>query len=411
MEKGQIMQVDRVLMTADTVGGVWTYALDLARMLAGQGCEVTLAAMGGYLPHAEARAVARLRNIHLYESNFKLEWMEDPWADVAQAGEWLLGIAHKTQPDIVHLNNYAHGSLPWPAPVLMAAHSCVLSWWQAVKGEAAPASWNRYAAAVRRGLQAADLVIAPTHAMLNALRTHYGPLPEARVIYNGRDEHSFTPTNKEPFVLAVGRLWDEAKNVQALDRAAAAIDWPVYVAGADQHPDGGQRLFAHVHPLGRLAPHTLAKWFGRAAVYALPARYEPFGLSVLEAALSGCALVLGDIPSLREVWGEAALYVAPDDPDALARAVNRLAADASLRMTLAQKAQARAQRYTETAMAAGYWQAYQSLRAEPARTAAPAAAIPSAPVHTRAGHPFRQQAPAYEVYQPSTQLASTQLGR
>ncbi len=32
----------------------------------------------------------------------------------------------------------------------------------------------------------------------------------------------------------------------------------------------------------------------------LPARYEPFGLSVLEAALSGCALVLGDIPSLRE---------------------------------------------------------------------------------------------------------------
>ena len=56
-EKGQIMRVDRVLMTADTVGGVWTYALDLARKLAGRGCEVTLATMGGYLPHAEARAV------------------------------------------------------------------------------------------------------------------------------------------------------------------------------------------------------------------------------------------------------------------------------------------------------------------------------------------------------------------
>ena len=69
------MRTTRVLMTADTVGGVWTYALDLAHLLARRGCEVTLATMGGYLPHAEARAVARTRGIHLYESNFKLEWM------------------------------------------------------------------------------------------------------------------------------------------------------------------------------------------------------------------------------------------------------------------------------------------------------------------------------------------------
>ena len=404
------MRVDRVLMTADTVGGVWTYALDLARKLAGRGCEVTLATMGGYLPHAEARAVARVRNIHLYESNFKLEWMEDPWADVAQAGEWLLGIAHKTRPDIVHLNNYAHGSLPWPAPVLMAAHSCVLSWWQAVKGEHAPASWDRYAAAVRRGLQAANLVVAPTHAMLDALAAHYGPLPQGRVIYNGRDGHCFSPAPKEPFVLAVGRLWDEAKNVQALDRAAADMRWPVYVAGADQHPDGGQRLFAHLHPLGRLAPPELAKWFGRAAIYALPARYEPFGLSVLEAALSGCALVLGDIRSLREVWGEAALYVAPDDPHALAQTINRLAADPSLRVTMAQKAQGRAQHYSEAAMAAEYWGAYQSLRAEAAEAAEATGAAEiteaaqPASIYTRPAHLFRQQAPAYTVYQPSTQL-------
>ena len=401
MEQGQTMRATRVLMTADTVGGVWTYALDLARLLAERGCEVTLATMGGYLPPAQARTVARMHGLHLHESNFKLEWMEDPWADVAQAGEWLLALAAKVQPDIVHLNNFAHGALPWGAPVLMVAHSCVLSWWQAVKREPAPPSWDRYAAAVRRGLQAANLVVAPTQAMLEALRTHYGPLPAAQVIYNGRDPHFFTPARKEPFVLAVGRLWDEAKNVAALDAAAAAVAWPVYVAGADHHPDGGQRQFAHVQALGRLAPAQLATWFARAAIYALPARYEPFGLSVLEAALAGCALVLGDIPSLREVWGDAALYVAPDDPAALGQAINCLGADQRLRQRLAAAATARAQQYTQAAMGEGYWRACQALLAPAGKPASPAIFSRPAPV-------FRQQA---AVHQPSAQSAATrQLG-
>ena len=57
------------------------------------------------------------------------------------------------------------------------------------------------------------------------------------------------------------------------------------------------------------------------AIYASPARYEPFGLGVLEAALSSCALVLGDSPTLREPWSDAALFVPPDDHDALLTAL------------------------------------------------------------------------------------------
>ena len=69
--------------------------------------------------------------------------------------------------------------------------------------------------------------------------------------------------------------------------------------------------------LGRLDERRWPSGWPRAAIYALPARYEPFGLSALEAALSGCALVLGDIPSLREVWGDAAVFVPPDDAGGL----------------------------------------------------------------------------------------------
>lgn len=375
-----------VLMTADTMGGVWTYALDLARSLADYGCEIALAAMGGLLSAPAARSAARIRHLHLYESSYKLEWMDEPWNDVAEAGVWLLDLAHQVRPDIVHLNNFAHGSLPWQAPVLMVGHSCVLSWWQAVKGESAPSNWDRYARAVRSGLQAADLVVAPTRAMLSALQTHYGPLPPSQVIYNGRNPRFFRPEAKEPLILAVGRLWDEAKNVQTLDRIGDHLAWPVYVAGEDHHPSGSRQHFSHLKPLGKLQAEELAGWLARAGIYALPARYEPFGLSVLEAALSGCALVLGDIQSLREVWGNAALYVAPDDPDALTGALNRLSRDSQLRTQLAQAAFLQAQHYTQAAMGAAYWQAYQAVLVN--------AALPTpAGVHKRPAYRFGRSWP------------------
>ena len=108
-----------------------------------------------------------------------------------------------------------------------------------------------------------------------------------------------------------------------------------------------------------LSAPTLAQWLSRAAIYALPARYEPFGLSILEAALAGCALVIGDTPSLREVWGDdAACFVPPGDPGALRNALCRLIADPIERARLSHAARKRALAYTPERMAAGYLAAY-----------------------------------------------------
>ena len=71
--------------------------------------------------------------------------------------------------------------------------------------------------------------------------------------------------------------------------------------------------------------------------------------------------MLGDIPSLREVWGDAALYVPPDDHAALHETLSALIADAPLRNRLARRARARALRYTPERMARGYLEAYSSL--------------------------------------------------
>ena len=113
--------------------------------------------------------------------------------------------------------------------------------------------------------------------------------------------------------------------------------------------------------LGRLERAQLAGWLGRASIFALPARYEPFGLAALEAGLAGAALVLGDIPSLREVWDGAALYVDPEDDDALAAALTLLAEEDSLRTDMARRAQERAATYTRERMGAAYLDAYERL--------------------------------------------------
>jgi glycogen(starch) synthase len=355
----------KVLMTADTTGDLWTYAVDLAYGLTERGVEVALATMGAPLTDAQREKVDRIPRLKVFESTFKTEWMDDPWRDVEKAGDWLLGLEERIGPDVIHLNGYAHGALPWSAPKVMAGHSCLLSWWRAVKGEAAP-DCGRYTAEVAAGLEAADLVVAPSEAMLASLVEHYGKPRRSRVIYNGRDARTFKPGTKEPIVFAAGRLGDEAKSFETLETAAAHLPWPVFVAGEAHHPDGGEARPHHTRLLGRLSPRALAAWLGRASIYCLPSRYEPFGLSILEAALSGCALVLGDIPSLREIWRHRAVLVPPGDPEALADAVRKLIEDPDRRSALAAGGRARALQLTPAKMVDGYLAAYGEVLAEEA---------------------------------------------
>lgn len=358
----------RILLTADTVGGVWTYAAELAHALDAGGIEVALATMGAPLRRDQWRSLADTRNVAVYESGYALEWMPAPWADVDAAGEWLLELERTVQPDVVHLDQFSFGALPWRAPRLVVGHSCVCSWWRAVHGTEAPAEWDEYRRRVRAGLAQADLVVAPTGAMLAALDQYYGPLPPAQAIPNARDPRPFRPGRKDEFILAVGRLWDEAKNVAALAQVAADLPWPVYLAGNTRPPGNaavseGPADFGGARLLGQLPAATLARWMRRAAIYALPARYEPFGLSVLEAALARCALVLGDVPSLRELWAGAALFVPPNDPDMLRAALRTLMLRQDVRAELAEAAYRRAQEYSVERFAGAYLDAYAALLA------------------------------------------------
>jgi glycogen(starch) synthase len=370
----------KLLMTTDTLGGVWTYALELIDALRPHGVIVTLATMGAPLTDDQCKQVSRLSNVEVVSSSYRLEWMHDAWDDVDDAGAWLKDLAEQVSPDCVHLNGYSHAALDWDVPVVVVAHSCVLSWWQAVRGVLGPQAeleWATYRRRVSQGLACADAIVAPTHAMARCINDLYRPPHEIQVIANGRSALRFVPAPKHPYVFAAGRMWDQAKNLATLDAAAADLPWRVYVAGPlcepgasvshtlaqdDSHqPRLNQSVSQNVRELGPLPAHELRGWLANADIYALPARYEPFGLSGLEAALCGCTLLLGDIPSLREVWGEAAMFVEPNDADAVHSALRHLIRSPRLRQTLSAKARARALELTPQAMAERYMQLYQQL--------------------------------------------------
>lgn len=322
----------RVLMTTDAVGGVFTYSLELAQGLRSHGIETSLAVMGPPLRSSQRRAASSVATV--YESTFNLEWMQGSERDVLHAGDWLLELERVIAPDIVHVNGFAHCALPWQAPVLMAVHSCVCTWWRACRNEPAPSAWNDYRKLVHAGLMSADAIVAPTHAMLESfLEEHdasHAHKDRAHVIPNASDPSRYrTHRRKISLALAAGRLWDEAKNIALLDRVAPDLPWPVAVAGDDIDADGRRATFTGCVGLGVLSSAALAEWMARSSIYVLPGRYEPFGLSALEAALARCALVLGDIPSLREVWGDAAIFVDPSDASALSFELTRLMRDPS----------------------------------------------------------------------------------
>jgi glycosyltransferase involved in cell wall biosynthesis len=167
------------------------------------------------------------------------------------------------------------------------------------------------------------------------------------------------------FAFTAGRLWDEGKNVAALDRAAAGLAVPLYAAGPTQGPNGAGIGFEHVRALGSLGEKELARWLAAKPVFVSAALYEPFGLAVLEAAAAGCPLVLSDIPTFRELWDGAARFVPAMDHAGFTRIVGEIVGDDALRAELGRAAKERSGLYTVDAMASKMLAIYRELAAAP----------------------------------------------
>jgi glycosyltransferase involved in cell wall biosynthesis len=165
-------------------------------------------------------------------------------------------------------------------------------------------------------------------------------------------------------ILGSGRVWDKAKNLVALASSATMLDWPVRIAGASA--TGGRAppdASARCEFLGELSHRELRREFGTASVFVSPALYEPFGLSVLEAATAGCALVLSDVATFRELWDGAAQFFDPRDKNAMVGCLQALISDDAQRAGLQRAAAERADRYQLRTTVASYRSLYRGLLA------------------------------------------------
>jgi glycosyltransferase involved in cell wall biosynthesis len=107
---------------------------------------------------------------------------------------------------------------------------------------------------------------------------------------------------------------------------------------------------------------TLPAFYQNARAFVFPSLNEGFGLPVLEAFSCGCPAVLSNRSSLPEVAADAALYFDPDDADAMADAVERVATDDSLRADLVARGTRRLQQFSCKKMADQTFDVYQELR-------------------------------------------------
>jgi glycosyltransferase involved in cell wall biosynthesis len=354
----------RVLMTTDAVGGVWTYALDLAAGLSSAGVETFLLAMGpSPSPDqtAQARAIPGLR---LVETRLPLDWLANGPGEILEAGGAVRTLARRIDADLIHLNSPALAAGGgFSAPVVGACHSCTATWWSAVRAGPPPPDFRWRAELLGEGMRSCDVLVAPTQAFARmTARAYAGARPSA--VRNGRRPEPARAERREPMVFTSGRLWDEGKNVMALDRAAALIEAPLHAAGPLAGPDGAAVRLGHARTLGRIPTREVAAWLARAPIFASAALYEPFGLGVLEAAQAGCALVLSDIATFRELWDGAAVFVPAEDAEGFAAAFRRLLADPEETEWLGRLARVRADRYTADAMLAGTLEIYRLRRPE-----------------------------------------------
>ncbi|MEE1655326.1 glycosyltransferase family 4 protein [Microvirga sp. CF3062] len=353
-----------VLMTADAVGGVWQYALDLAGGLLTHGVRTTIAVLGP-APSADQQIMAEAAGAELVVTGLPLDWTASHRGEVKEAGHAISRLAAQIRPDLIHLNAPALAAdARFDVPVVTACHSCVATWWQAVKGGPLPDDFAWRTDLVRQGYGSASKLLAPTLAFAQATAETYGLAQMPTVVRNGR-RASGVPSNarSRSFIFTAGRLWDEGKNFATIDRMAARLSIPVLAAGPLQGPNSVQVEARHAKALGLLSDQDVARQLSKQPIFVSAARYEPFGLAVLEAAQAGCALILSDIPTFRELWDGAALFVDPRNENEATDAVKRLVQDPGTRSALERAARQRAETYTVEAMSEGVLRAYRSALA------------------------------------------------
>jgi glycosyltransferase involved in cell wall biosynthesis len=269
----------------------------------------------------------------------------------------------RTRPDLLFVPAHAV-PFAWPGKTLTVVHDLAFERHPAAYS---PAERTYLRLTTRWAAMRCPLLIAVSESTKADLVSIYEVAPErVRVVPLGGGEaiaRKVAPASRlaelgldGSYVLQVGRI-EARKNQAAALAAVERLDGlTLAVAGPERDPALAARLRAspRCRVLGRVDQPTLELLYKQARAVVVPSLYEGFGLPVLEAMTRGKVVVASSGSSLREVGGDAALYVDdPGDPEELATAIATAIGDQKLRARLTRAARTRATTFTWDACAAG----------------------------------------------------------
>jgi glycosyltransferase involved in cell wall biosynthesis len=342
-------------------GGIGRYTAELVRLLPARGVDVT--PFTAHHSHAAIDAALRaydLSGLDPVVMPLPAALLYDAWHVLGVAGP----VRRVAPVDLVHAPSPAvppTGRVPLvvtvhdAAPLVMPEAFTRRGVWFHQRGFAAAAKRARLVIAVSQF--SADEIVAKT------------PIPRERirVVPNGVDREPVVDADVQrvrgkfgvhdrPYVFWAGTL-QPRKNVRVLLDAFERLDpeqvpHRLVLAGPqgwkpdDEDGAVARRLGDRMRLLGAVDRKELFALFAGADAFAFPSLHEGFGIPVLEAMAQRTPVVCADIPALREVAGDAAVFVAPDDLDGWVTALRSLLTDPGLRAGLVARGDGRVQAFS-----------------------------------------------------------------
>jgi glycogen(starch) synthase len=326
----------RVLHWCDSflpaIGGVETLGGHLAAEQRRRGHDVTVVVLRW---DAEAPAHEDLGGVAVYRQPFANALLKNDLGAMRRQADWLARLLAERRPEVIHLHHFGYTLLLYLLARPARRIPCLFTLHTPIAEDVLPR------AMLVRALGSCDRIAAVSHALLEELRAFDpGAASRASVVWNGLREPSGRPRPlclAPEVLLCLGRLGRE-KGFDVALRAFAQVarNRPaarLVIAGqgaerpALERLAGSLGLAENVDFAGAVDRSLVPALMNGAGVVLVPSRWqEPFGLVALEAAQMGRPVVASRVGGLAEVVedGRTGLLVAPEDPVALAAAVERL---------------------------------------------------------------------------------------
>lgn len=352
----------KLLMTTNVKNEIWDYSVILAGALLKQiDAEILMLSFGGE-PTINQKAEAESLNVKFLFSDFSPAIFND-----SEAKSLFESTVKEFNPHILHLNDCYINS-DFKKPGIFTFHNDLLNKKLCNFGINNINNYNyqdnnflKQKELINKSLNNADIIITQSRVPAEYLIKTYDLQKKIKIVYNGIDYKPYSGMRENINLLAHGNLSDRSKNISLLLNMAYKLPDNIKLKIIGDFPPE-RRLPRNVEFLNNLSGEELMNVYKTSSIYIAASSYESNGISSMQAAFSGCAVLAADIPVFKELWGDCACMFEKENLNSLMKTVNNLAENRNLLEITSRNCQAKALSvYNSKRMASEYINLYKNI--------------------------------------------------